>query len=99
MASGTLSCAASRALAAGGLRRHETSQLFGTLLAARFSEVIVDEAQDCGPEELHVLELLKQFGVTVTAVADLDQSIFEFRRAEPEGVRAFADRSRRPPLA
>jgi ATP-dependent DNA helicase UvrD/PcrA len=91
VASGNLSCAASRALAAGCLRRHEVSQLFGTLLAARFSEVIVDEAQDCGPEELRVLRLLKQFGVTVTAVGDLDQSIFEFRRAEPEGVRAFAD--------
>ena len=29
--------------------------------------------------------------MTVVAVADLDQSIFEFRRADPEGVRAFAD--------
>jgi superfamily I DNA/RNA helicase len=91
VAGGNLSCAASRALAAGYLRRQENSELFGTLLAARFSEVIVDEAQDCGPEELRVLELLKQFGVTLIAVADLDQSIFEFRRAEPEGVRAFAD--------
>lgn len=91
IASGNLSCAASRALAAGCLRRHETSQLFGTLLAARFNEVIVDEAQDCGPEELGVLELLKQFGVKVIAVADLDQSIFEFRRAEPQAVHAFAD--------
>lgn len=91
VASGTLSCAASRALAAGYLRRPGTSELFGTLLAARFSEVIIDEAQDCGPEELRVLELLKQYGVTVIAVADLDQSMFEFRRAEPEGVRAFAN--------
>jgi superfamily I DNA/RNA helicase len=89
--SGRLSCAASRALAVGYLRRHETAELFGTLLAARFSEVIVDEAQDCGPEELRVLQLLKDRGVTVVMVADLDQSIFEFRRAAPEGVRAFAN--------
>ena len=89
--SGRLSCAASRALAVGYLRRHETAELFGTLLAARFSEIIVDEAQDCGPEELRVLELLKDWGVTVVMVADLDQSIFEFRRADPEGVRAFAN--------
>ena len=91
VASGNLSCAASRALTAGYLRRQETFELFGTLLAARFSEVVVDEAQDCGPEELRILELLQQSGVTVIAVADLDQSIFEFRRAESESVRAFAD--------
>ena len=92
VASGRLSCAASRALAVGYLKRRETAELFGTLLAARFSEVIVDEAQDCGPEELRVLQLLKDWGVTVVMVADLDQSIFEFRRADPEGVRTFADR-------
>ena len=66
-------------------------ELFGTLLAARFSEVVVDEAQDCGPEELRDLGTPQESGVTVIVVADLDQSIFEFRRAEPEGVRAFAD--------
>ena len=89
--SGRLSCAASRALAVGYLRRQETAELFGALLAARFSEVIVDEAQDCGPDELRVLQLLKDWGVTVVMVTDLDQSIFEFRRADPDGVRAFAD--------
>ena len=30
-----------------------------------------------------ILRLLKQYGVTVIAVADLDQSIFAFRRADP----------------
>jgi superfamily I DNA/RNA helicase len=87
---GTVSCAASQALAAHYLRRGDNRELFGTLLAARFSEVIVDEAQDCGPAELSILELLKESGVGIIAVADLDQSIFEFRRAEPAAVRAFA---------
>jgi DNA helicase II / ATP-dependent DNA helicase PcrA len=91
VASGRLSCAASRALAVSYLRRHETAELFGTLLRARFSEIIVDEAQDCGPEELRVLQLLKDWGVAVVMVADLDQSIFEFRRADPDGVRAFGN--------
>jgi superfamily I DNA/RNA helicase len=81
VASGRLSCAASRALAVGYLKQHQAAELFGTLLAARFSEVIVDEAQDCGPEELRVLQFLKGSGVTVVMVADPDQSIFEFRRA------------------
>jgi len=88
---GTLSCAASRAMAVGYLADPATYELVGTLLAARFKEVVVDEAQDCGPEELLVLQLLQQFGVTVVAVADLDQSIFEFRRADPVAVRGFAD--------
>jgi DNA helicase II / ATP-dependent DNA helicase PcrA len=86
---GLLSCSASRAMATGLLQRPAFAQQFGQLLANRFSEVIVDEAQDCGPEELFILSLLKQYGVTVVAVADLDQSIFAFRRADPDGVRAF----------
>jgi superfamily I DNA/RNA helicase len=86
---GLLSCAASRAMATGLLQRPTFTQRFGQLLANRFSEVIVDEAQDCGPEELLILKLLKQYGVAMVAVADLDQSIFAFRRADPDGVRAF----------
>jgi DNA helicase-2/ATP-dependent DNA helicase PcrA len=65
---GTLSCAASRAVAAGYLSDLATHDLVGTLLASRFKEVIVDEAQDCGPEELQVLRLMQQFGVTIVAV-------------------------------
>lgn len=38
-----------------------------------------------------LLEPLKQRGITIVAVADLDQSIFEFWRSEPDGVRAFAN--------
>jgi superfamily I DNA/RNA helicase len=90
VATGILSCEASRALATRYLNRPATAREFGTLLAARFSEVIIDEAQDCGPAELLVLEMLRQNGVRVVAVADPDQSIFEFRRAVPADVRAFA---------
>jgi DNA helicase II / ATP-dependent DNA helicase PcrA len=86
---GLMSCAASRAMATGLLQRPALAQRFGQLLANRFSEIVVDEAQDCGPEELLILDLLKQFGVAVVAVADLDQSIFAFRRVDPDKVRAF----------
>ena len=79
-----------RALADGYLRQIGKRELFGSLLAARFSEIIVDEAQDCGPAELSILELLKASRVRIVAVADLDQSIFEFRRAESACVKAFA---------
>ena len=87
--SGLISCSASRALAAGYLSDPAIRERLCQLLANRFNEVIVDEAQDCGPEELLILKLLKQYGVTVVAVADLDQSIFAFRRAVPDEVLAF----------
>jgi DNA helicase-2/ATP-dependent DNA helicase PcrA len=87
--SGLVSCSASRALTAGYLAHQTIEKRIGTVLGNRFTEVIIDEAQDCGPEELLILKLLRQYGVTVVAVADLDQSIFAFRRAEPDGVRAF----------
>lgn len=86
---GLISCAASRALAMGYLADPKIAARLGQLLANRFREIIVDEAQDCGPEELYILRLLRRLGVSVVAVADLDQSIYEFRRAEPAGVQAF----------
>jgi superfamily I DNA/RNA helicase len=87
---GSLSSDASRAIAVGSLEDGQAKQRIGQLLAARFSEIIIDEAQDCGPEELAILHLLRDHGVKVVAVADLDQSIFEFRRAEIGTVSAFA---------
>jgi ATP-dependent exoDNAse (exonuclease V) beta subunit len=51
--------------------------------------VIVDEAQDCGEDELAVLAFLRDAGVTVTLVADRDQAIFEFRRATPHQLDSF----------
>jgi DNA helicase-2/ATP-dependent DNA helicase PcrA len=64
--------------------------LLQELLANRFSEVIVDEAQDCGVEDLAVLNALREVNVDLTLGADLDQAIFEFRRAIPDDVRKFA---------
>jgi superfamily I DNA/RNA helicase len=88
---GLVSCAASRALAVGYLSEPENEKRISYLLGNRFREVIIDEAQDCGPEELLILRLLRRFNVSVTAVADMDQSIYEFRRAEQAAVHAFKD--------
>lgn len=87
---GVLSSSASRKFALAIVNDRVARKVVGGLLAARFGEVIVDEAQDCGVEELEILRLLRQFGVEVVAVADLDQAIFEFRRATPDAVRDFA---------
>lgn len=53
-------------------------------LVNRFSEIIVDEFQDCASLEHELLTLLSKSGTHITVVADPDQAIFEFRQAEPQ---------------
>lgn len=86
-----VSCASSRYIAKHLLSDAASAGGWGKLLGSRFAEVIVDEAQDCGVEELRVLQCLVDEQVNVTLVADLDQAIYEFRRARPDDVRAFSD--------
>ncbi|HRE00494.1 MAG TPA: ATP-dependent helicase, partial [Ilumatobacteraceae bacterium] len=85
-----ISCAASRHIAMRLLSDDATRATWRKLLSSRFSEIIVDEAQDCGAEELRVLQAALDDDVDVTMVADLDQAIYEFRRARPDDVRSFA---------
>lgn len=87
---GTISCEAARLLAAFWMTTLVERALLGTLLKARFAEIIVDEAQDCGTEELDILRFLRDCGVRVVMVGDLDQSIYEFRNATPAAVKDFA---------
>lgn len=86
---GILSSSASRRFALLRLNDIKTRDQIGRLLSFRFVEIIVDEGQDCGEEELTVLRFLRNNGVGVVMVADMDQSIYEFRRATPEAVRKF----------
>ncbi|MFE3380423.1 UvrD-helicase domain-containing protein [Streptomyces anulatus] len=88
---GTISCVAARCLAEYWLQEADGQRTLAPLLRSRFAEVIIDEAQDCGREELRILEFLRQQGTRVIMVGDTDQSIYEFRSATPEGVRAFAE--------
>lgn len=53
-------------------------------LAARFSEIIIDEFQDCSDIEYQIREHLRVLGIKVVVVADADQGIFEFRNAKPQ---------------
>lgn len=85
-----VSAAASRRTAMRLLSDSGTRDPWIQLLASRFSEVIVDEAQDSGAEEIATLQAMLDGGVAIVMVADLDQAIYEFRRASPERVRSFA---------
>lgn len=87
---GTITCEAARLLATFCLNSSEERAILEGLLRARFAEVIVDEAQDCGREELDILHFLRDSGVRVVMVGDLDQSIYEFRNATPAAVQEFA---------
>ena len=52
------------------------------LLAARFPEIIVDEAQDTNAWLLILLDLLRGKGAKITLIGDPNQCIFEFSLAD-----------------
>jgi DNA helicase II / ATP-dependent DNA helicase PcrA len=64
----------------------------GSALKARFAEIIVDEAQDCNPDDLLVINWLRSVGIKVTVVSDPDQAIYEFRQGSPQDLRDMAQR-------
>jgi len=63
----------------------------GAILAARFCEVIVDEAQDCNPADLEVIGWLRNVGIVTKVICDPHQSIYAFRGGVTEQLLAFRD--------
>jgi superfamily I DNA/RNA helicase len=61
-------------------------------VAARFDELIVDEAQDTNDIQLRCLELLHATGQlgSLVLVGDFDQAIYSFSWADPAKCRQFA---------
>lgn len=53
-----------------------------------FDHVIVDEYQDLNKAEQELVDLLADHGA-MAIVGDVDQSIYRFRHANPEGIEAF----------
>lgn len=60
------------------------------IIAHRFPEVIVDEAQDTSAVQQEFLERLRQAGSNVMFIGDPDQSIYEFGQARPTFLREHA---------
>lgn len=73
------------------LARNDWSTAMSRALAARFAEVIVDEAQDCNPLDCEIVNWLRNAGVRVTIVADPDQAIYGFRHGTPADLRAVGN--------
>lgn len=57
--------------------------------------VLLDEYQDTNPAQQELFALLFGHGIPVTAVGDLDQTIYEWRGASPANFGSFPTRFRR----
>lgn len=78
-----------RSLAACRLEDAERSARLAAALAGRFREVIVDEAQDCNPADLTIIQWLRDASIAVKVVCDPHQSIYGFRGGVAEELLAF----------
>ncbi len=87
---GYLTAADARILTLQSLARVNWSSALGKALKGRFFEIIVDEAQDCNPEDIRILTWLKESGIRLTTVCDPDQAIYEFRHGDPVLLQEFS---------
>ena len=76
---GYLSFDDTREVALRRIKQEPQAERIGAALAGRFREVIVDEAQDCNPEELMLIHWLRKSNLPVKIVCDPNQSIYAFR--------------------
>jgi len=61
------------------------------LLSKRFPLIIIDECQDLSFTELKILYELKNTGTNIHFIGDLNQSLYEFRRVDPNYVSKFVE--------
>ena len=62
------------------------------LLAKRFPEIIVDEAQDTNAWLLILLDYLRKKGAKITLIGDPDQCIFEFSMADATSLPSLKEK-------
>ena len=59
-------------------------------IAARFPEIIVDEAQDTSEVQFKIIEALADAGARIVLVGDPDQAIYQFHDARPDLFTGFS---------
>jgi DNA helicase-2/ATP-dependent DNA helicase PcrA len=52
------------------------------LLSERFNTIFIDECQDLSQSQIRILHLLKEKGVKLFFIGDLNQAIYEFRKVD-----------------
>lgn len=67
------------------------SKDIGKIIAERFPIVFIDECQDLSGNELKVLRLLQKQGCNIHCIGDLNQSIYEFKRVEPDEIIGYVN--------
>lgn len=80
-----------RTVALARLRDPATGAALGPALAARFLELIVDEAQDCNPVDLEIIAWLRAAGLPVKVICDPNQAIYGFRGGVKRELGQFAE--------
>ncbi|MNK84335.1 ATP-dependent DNA helicase UvrD1 [compost metagenome] len=60
-------------------------------LVARFGEIVVDEAQDCNPDDLLIIQWFRDAGIPVKVICDPHQSIYGFRGGVSKELEDFAE--------
>jgi DNA helicase-2/ATP-dependent DNA helicase PcrA len=67
------------------------SARLGAALSGRFREIVIDEAQDCNPTDLKIVEWLRGSGIKVKVVCDPNQAIYAFRGGLTDELLRFAN--------
>ncbi len=67
-----------------------TGPVIGAALQCRFREIIVDEAQDCNPDDLMIISWLKSYGIPVKVMCDPNQAIYRFRGGVTDHLLEFS---------
>jgi len=80
-----------RALAEERLNDDALSSKPAGALAARFREIVVDEAQDCNPKDLAIIQWLRDAGIATKVICDPHQSIYGFRGGVTKELDDFGD--------
>jgi DNA helicase-2/ATP-dependent DNA helicase PcrA len=80
-----------RELALCRLRDPACGAVLGPAFAARFEELIVDEAQDCNPVDLEIINWFRAAGIPVKVICDPNQAIYGFRGGVTRELISFAE--------
>ena len=88
---GELDFADVREIALARLRDPACGAVLGPAFAARFQELIVDEAQDCNPVDLEIITWFRNAGVPVKVICDPNQAIYGFRGGVTRELAQFAE--------
>jgi len=87
---GELDFADAREVALKRLRDPACGAALGPALAGRFQELIVDEAQDCNPVDLEIIDWFRKAGTPVKVICDPNQAIYGFRGGVTHELIQFA---------